>query len=114
MRLAAPLLLLLLLVPSQGSAQKGKAPAAATEGLTSLGELTANAGLVDDAFALSTDGRKLAYVETDGTSFARLRVRDLAKDVEVAAIYISEHTKNPGTLTFLPNGRLLLVSKPAP
>lgn len=118
MRLATSFLptFLLLSFSAQAQTRDGASDDArtATEGLISLGEVSAAAGFVDDTFSVSSDGRRLAYVETDGSSFARLRVRDLSKDRELASIDISKLTKGPATLGFLADDRVFLVSKPAP
>jgi hypothetical protein len=70
------------------------------------------AGYFDDVFGLDADGKRLAAIRTDGASFARLEVFDLATGAREQVADLPEKTLVPVRIELLAPGKgLVLVAR---
>ncbi len=98
MKRAATALLLLVLIPTAGWADS---PSLKSEALITAPK----DAYIDDAFAVSPDGSKVAYVVVHENGRAYLTFHPSGKSVEITAL-----TDNPQTLDYTPDGKYLLMT----
>jgi len=69
---------------------------------------------IDDGFALSPGGDRLAYVRTNGADVMQVEVVSLPAGKTDATFSIAQFTKTPERLVFTPDGKHLVVLSKAP
>src|ERR1044071_9959099 len=69
---------------------------------------------IDDGFALSPQGDRLAYIRANGADVVQVEIVSLPAGKTDATFSIAQFTKTPERLLFLPNGKHLVVLSKAP
>src|SRR5262245_40173696 len=69
---------------------------------------------IDDGFALSPQGDRLAYIRANGADVVQVEIVSLPAGKTDATFSIAQFTKTPERLLFLPGGKHLVVLSKVP